>query len=82
MVYTIYENNQEIIYSIEKQISHEDLREYLILDTIVCKKAKKERLYAKQFPLKENIVLKVVDKFDNTRVFKYDFKKDRILKPY
>lgn len=53
--YSIYEDEDMYIYSLEKLISYHDLREYLILDTLRLKKTEVSNLKSYSYPLTNDL---------------------------
>ncbi len=78
--YSIYENNLEYVYSIEEQISFEDLREYVISDTLRLSKKTIKNLFIHFFPLNENKKILTYHNEGKKKNIYFDIKEKKILK--
>lgn len=67
--YSIYENEYKYVYSLEKQISFIDLREFLILDTLLLKKKKISNLMHFSYPLKNQKILSYYSNNSQKKIF-------------
>lgn len=75
LTFSVYETDSTLIYSLEKLISFEDLRQYLILDTL--KHYKKNIKTYEPYSLNKAVILRVITNEDNKGI--YTLKNDNVI---
>jgi len=61
--YSIYKNKYDVVFSLEKLINYEDVRQFLIIDTIVFKKSHRRELIIKKPSIEDSVL--IIDKTNN-----------------